>query len=318
MTEFPPRFREFEFARAHFLLEFQEPFHLARGILLRLRKDLHRAARMSELAGEGEVPKGNRFAALFDPPLTSDPVALRRFQRPGPPFVLLPPPGLEEDFLEGDILDLPVIFLGNGIRLLGDFARTLKTLGNIGLHRGEGRFELSAIEVRDVAGRRLNLWQEGQRLDSLAPAISDARWHMEQGGMPLHSLCLEFLTPARLLSGGRPLFRADFGRLFPFILRRVASMAHAHCGVELIDDPGRLLAAAREVRELDNRLVWEDWRLLEGPGGSQDLGGLGGHLVLGGEALNDIFWVVYLGSLLNLGKSAAYGSGQFRVMEAGS
>ncbi|MEJ2698723.1 MAG: CRISPR system precrRNA processing endoribonuclease RAMP protein Cas6 [Desulfuromonadales bacterium] len=316
MADYPHLLQEFEFAQAHFLLEFQEPFHLTSKSLLRLRKDLRRAGGVALLDREGKEPDQRRFSALFDPPLTTDPVALRRFQRSGPPFVFLPPSDAPEEFLEGDVLNLPVMFLGKGIRLLADFARTLETLGPIGLYRGEGRFELAGIEAEDAAGRPLPLWGQGQRLDNLAPPLCNARWFLEDGVAPGLPLCLEFVTPARLMSGGRPLFQTDFTRLFPFILRRVASMAHAHCGVELVEDPGPLLTAARKVRVIENLMIWQDWRLLEGPEKSQDLGGLVGHLLLEGETLDEVRWVLKLGSLLNLGKSAAYGAGHYRVRES--
>ncbi len=220
------------------------------------------------------------------------------------------------EFLEGDVLDLSVIFLGKGIRLLDDFARTIRTLGALGLHRGEGRFELIGIEALDAAAGRQTLWRQGQKNVNLAPPLCNARWYLDEGEMPRAPLCLEFLTPARLLSAGRPLFQAGFVRLFPFILRRVASMAHAHCGIELVEEPGRLLAASRKVHEIENRMHWQDWRLLESSEKSQDLGGLFGRLLLEGKPLEDILWVLKLGSLLSLGKSAAYGGGHYRLLES--
>lgn len=306
MIVVPAQLSEVDFARIRFCLEFQEPASLGGGALLRLRKDLRRAA-ASTLPGE--VAR-----ALFDPPLLADPQALRRFQRPGPPFALQFPLGADRHLDAGDRFELPVLFLGGGLQLLESFALTLQSLGPVGLFRGEGRFELAEISAEDPAGNRSRLWREGQPLAQLAPPLCDAHWWVDEPQSQGAEVRLEFLTPARLLSGGRPLFRADFVGLFPFIMRRVSSMLFVHCGVEVVEDPQALLRTAEQVRVLENRLFWEDWRQLEGPERSQELGGIRGHLRLQGSDLGEIGWLLKLGSLLNLGKGASFGAGRFRLL----
>lgn len=302
MIEIPRKLREVEFVVAHFQLEFQDSYRMTAEVALRLRRDLHQVARHALAIRD--------FAALFDPPLSSDPVALRRHQRPGPPFVLLPSGGEPGLFEPGDQFDLTVVFWGDGVRRLGDFAMVLKCLGPLGLHRGEGPFELVSIEAEDPAGVRLPVWRGGD-LSRLAPPISDACWWLETCPPAGTSLCLEFFTPARLVSRGKPLFRTSFARLFPFVLRRVTSMLHAHCDVDVVADAAPLLAAAANAVEIENRLAWEDWRVLGGTGRSQDLGGLGGAVCLEGDSLAEISWVLHLGSLMNVGKGAAFGAGRY-------
>jgi hypothetical protein len=301
---------DIEFALLHFHLEFQQRFRLSLAELLRLRRELLMAA--GQILGDRT---GERFHALFEPPLPDDPVALRRFQRPSPPFALLPHPGLESDFDAGDRLDLTVSFWGRGIHLVGDFARVLQTLGNIGFHRGQGSFELATIEAEDASGNRASIWQEGEGLRLLTPPINEVGWWLNRDAEPA-AVVLEFLTPARLLSQGRPLFKIDFRRLFPFILRRVTSMLYTHCRREVVDDPGRLLAAADGVHEVQHLLRWQDWRTLEGVGQAQDLGGIVGSVHLDGQTLQSVLGILRVGSLMNVGKGAAFGAGCFRLREA--
>lgn len=312
MTDFSSLPPHVEFSLLRFQLEFQEPYRLNLEVLLRLRRDLRTTA--SHVLGERG---GRRFSALFDPPLPVDPVALRRFQRPGPPFVFLPDPEQQGDYDAGDRFVLCVAFWGQGIQLLGDFARVLQSLGKLGLHRGEGLFELAAIEAEDAAGNRFPVWQEGSGMPDFAPPVNDLRWWLNRFS-ETSSTVLEFLTPARLLSQGRPLFQVDFRRLFPFILRRVGSMLHAHCGAEVIDDPGSLLAAVAQVRETENRLGWQDWRTLAGPEQAQELGGVAGSIRLEGEGLPAVLWILRVGTLMNVGKGASFGSGRFRLNEPAS
>jgi hypothetical protein len=272
-----------------------------------MRRDLLTAARPCLDASGGE-----RFTRLFEPPLPTDPDALRRYQKPGPPFALLPDPVSAGDHEPGDRIELNVTFWGLGTQLIGDFAEVLQALGRHGLHRGEGRFELAGITAEDAAGNRCRLWPAGRTLLRLAPPVNEIGWWLERSGCG-SSVLLEFITPARLISAGRPLFRPAFRQLFPFILRRVTSVLYACCGSEAVGDPAPLLAAAAQVRETDNRLAWRDWRSLDGEDRSQELGGLVGSVRLEGAALEELCWVLSLGTLLNLGKGAAWGAGRYRL-----
>lgn len=252
MTRFAFLSSDIEFILVHFHLEFQERFRLSTAEILRLRRDILIAAR--NFLG---YRSSERFQTLFDPPLPVDPVALRKFQRPGPPFAILPDPGMAGVYDVGDRLEITATFWGRGGHALADFAHVLQTLGKSGFYRGQGSFELAAIEAEDASGNRTLVWSEGEDLHLLAPPVNEVDWWLSRGGTPT-SVLLEFLTPARLISQGRPLFKVNFDRLFPFILRRVTSMIYAHCGREVIADLSRLLAAAAQVCEQENSLCWQD------------------------------------------------------------
>lgn len=301
-----------EFVLAHFYLEFQQEFHLGLAELLRLRRDLLTAAH--QVLGNRY---SKRFQNLFDPPLADDPVALRRFQRPSPPFAILPAPTDIRDYDAGDRFDMTVSFWGRGGRLLDDFSLVLKELGRAGYHRGNGPFELVSIETEDSSGSRTPLWNKNDGFRLLSPSFNEVAWWLSRNFMS-DSVRLDFLTPARLISQGRPLFNGNFKRLFPFILRRASSMLYAHCGCEVIDDPESLLAAASAVCEEENSLRWQDWRTLEGQGEVQDLGGIVGSVSLSGEALPEVLDILRLASLMNVGKGAAFGAGRFRLCETSS
>ncbi len=305
-TRIPSILQTCAFSRLRFHLEFLEDAPGGAAILLRLRRDLRQAA--GAILGRGE-----RFTALFDPPLAADPVACRRFQRPGPPFVILPPTTLPQRFAAGEDFSLTIVFWGSGRQRVGDFIRALQSFGAIGLYRGEGRFELLAIEGEDAAGHFRPLWRPGQDPDRLSIPFHDLRWWLETTLPPALPLRLAIRTPARLITDGRPLFRGDFRHLFPFILRRTTSMLYAHCGVEAIDDPRQYVTRAAEVVELENSLAWRDWRVLHGEGKKQELGGLGGSLLLDGAALQDLAWILQLGTLMNLGKGAAFAAGSYVI-----
>lgn len=296
-----------DFVQAEFLLEIQEPFDFNLERMLRLRRDLRAAAQIA-LAGEAG------YAVLFEPELSSDPVALRRHQKPGPSFVLKPQVSQCGFYDSGDTVRLEVVFWGQGAQHLADFARVLVALGQNGLNRGEGRYELQEMCARNLQGEWQTLWAGGRFSELLAPPVLSAAWWLDAQVFPESRFRLEFVTPARLLSQGRPLFRPTFARLLPFVLRRMSSMVHAHCGgLDLFADLSPVLDMAGRIARCTEHFFWKDWRTLEWDGGALDLGGVSGHAVLEGENLAELARLLALGSLLNLGKNAAYGAGDYRI-----
>lgn len=304
--------RGVEFAVLHFDFEFGQNTTLTLANLLQLRRELHRSARVLFALEGSEAMARARFAALFDPPLPEDPVARRRYQRPGPPFVLAVDPESARDYAAGDQWSLRVLFLGQGAQSAADLARVFQALARSGFGPGVESSELVAIQSEDPSGRRALLWREGEPLQQLTPVFCELAWWLTHWP-PAQNWRLECLTPARILSGGRPLFRPTLDKLFPFILRRVTSMVHAHCGLELLGDPQPLLQAAGAVLEQENTLAWSDWRALEREDERFELGGLMGGMSLTGASLEEILPVLQVGSLLHLGKGAAFGTGHYRL-----
>jgi hypothetical protein len=122
------------------------------------------------------------------------------------------------------------------------------------------------------------------------------------------------MTPARLIAAGKPMFRPTFSTLFPFILRRTTATVHACCGEEMTEEVKFLLDALKSVSVAENRLTWRDWRKIGADAEFQDLGGVVGSVRLEGEGLPRLLWVLNVGRLLNIGKSAAFGGGHYRLM----
>jgi hypothetical protein len=293
-----------EFALIRFALDLASPCTLELGDLLGLRPLLYSAA--------GALPQAAR-AALFIPALSSDPAALRRYQKPAPPFVLQSVARLAGEYHEGDRIELEVLFLGTGTMAIGDFLVVLQALGDRGLIDGEGRYEVARTQSLGADGKWRNLWHSSRsntepvlellRLDQWLDCYWPVSW----------PVVFELVTPARLIAGGRVLRRPQFRQLFPFLLRRVSSMLHAHCSLEPVDEPARLLAAAAQVESewLEHR--WLDWRDRPGVTGSDPVGGCVGRLRLDGATLETMLWVVMLATLFGVGKGAAYGAGGCRL-----
>lgn len=300
-----------EYALLIFQLEAREYFDLPPLGLLRLRREFQQAIRFLIESGEDEL--GRQLHQLLEPPLPADSQLRKLVQRPAPPLVLRP--DLERSGLvePGDWIELPVLFLGAGMMAIEPFAHLLQQVGKQGLLNGQGVCELATVEVEDGSGRRTTLWNGGPLAGALTPVVNDLKWWLERQPPDWNLLQLDFIAPTRLLHGGKPLFKAGFTELFPFVLRRVTSMLAAHCNLETVSDPAALLNASQWVEERSNRLQWHDWRPLAAERGGQDIGGLCGRLELAGSELADLLWVLQLGSLLQVGKGAPYGSGRYQL-----
>lgn len=230
--------------------------------------------------------------------------------------MIRPAAGLERWVDAGDRLELDVVFIGTGIDLLGDFLLCLDTLGHQGLVRGEGHFEVTDVLSVGLHGQTQTVWRQNEHWAQLTPEINTLASYLELT-LPLGgALRLDIDTPARLVHAGRLLRAPGFPQLFPFMLRRVSSMLHAHCGLEICDDPASLLVAARGVTPLAAAWIWQDWQDWQDLGNNpqrDNLGGLTGHLVVEGSELAQLAWVAGLCTLLGIGRGAAYGAGQLRL-----
>ncbi|HEY5674479.1 MAG TPA: CRISPR system precrRNA processing endoribonuclease RAMP protein Cas6 [Malonomonas sp.] len=307
----PAALQRVEYAQLYFHLEVSDYFDLPPLGLLQLRRELLQALR--QLRETSEVVVAAQLDSLLQPDFPVDPVLRRIVQKPSPALVLSPDPADYGLIEPKQRLVLPVMFLGAGLQGIAAFRQLLVTLGQQGLYAGTGQFCLEGIEAADNSGLRAMLWVSGEPEAELTPPINDLYWWLQRRTVYSEQLRLEVQTPLRLLRQNRPLFKADFSELFPFILRRVTAMLASHCGVELVADPVGLITQATQVEVVSNQLRWQDWRRLDAAGGGQDLGGLLGSLELRGPALADLQWLLQIGSLLNIGKGAAYGAGRYRL-----
>lgn len=293
-----------EFMRLRITLEFGEDIDLTLAELLSLRRELLEAARSLDNQFGGD------FTHLLTPRLGTDPEAIRRFQKSSPPLVLEIDPEMVGNYVAGDQLQLGVLLLGNAVTEAQSLVRVLTRLGEIGLHKGGGRYELISIDSLRPDGTTSPVWTEGQPRNKLEFLVDPFGWWFE--AQRVDAVTFEVITPARLISGGKPLFRPTFKTLFPFILRRVGSQLSAYCFIE-IQDVNRLLDVAAQVQMEDNSLVWKDWKLFAAREENRDLGGIVGSLTCSGSPLNDLLWLLRLGELFNVGKNAAWGAGRFKL-----
>lgn len=304
--DWPKTLGDVDIFQARFLLDFSSPCVLQPADFLRVGRGLRACGR--HITERHERLDSAQWEALFQPPPSEDPFARRRFQKPAPAFVMKLPLLQDTAFDAGDRLACDVTFVGQGIPLLELFLRSLSHLGHLGIAAGKGHFEVSAVR-RAATLDESPVWRHNKPLDSLACTIQPLSWLVTQDQIPTR-IKLVYETPARLLVSGKPLRTPDFNQIFPFMLRRVTAMLYTHAGVEVLEQGSDLLATLREVETLEKRLVWCDWRSIGGQTGLS-VGGFTGTMTISGRALEKIYWVLAVASLLGIGKGASHGAGHF-------
>ena len=309
IPDWPDALNEVDIVKARFALDFASPCTVRPADFIRLGSLLRTPGRqMLDPADELAV---RQWQALFQPAPSADPVARRRFQKPAPALVLTLPV-MQETFIDtGERLECEVLFVGAGVSLIHLFLGSMIHLGHLGLVSGGGHFQVREVYSIGNGHPDKLAWRQDDPLDSFICAVQPLSWLVRQDRVP-DRLTLSYETPVRLIVNGRPLRKPRFKQIFPFMLRRVTSMIFAHSGVELLDEPSRLLESLSRIDELERRLSWSDWRAIAG---QQDLvvGGFTGDMVLAGQAIEDIYWVLAVASLFGVGKGASYGAGRFKL-----
>lgn len=309
MPVWPQALEQVDIVQARFDLAFVSPCQLQPADFLGIGRGLRIAAK--HVLAAHEVVDARNLQGLFQPALSDDPVARRKFQKPAPAFVAAMPIVEGKSCAVGDRLELEVLFIGTGIPLISDFLQCLVQLGHLGLVNGEGHFAVIEVHTRQSDHATALAWCQGQPLDALTCAVQPLSWLLQRPRVT-SKVTVTYQTPTRLMVDGKPLRRPRFSQVFPFMLRRATSMLYAHCGVEALDDPAQALDLARELDVLHMHHQWQDWRSLSASQG-MTVGGFVGEMVLAGRALEELYWVLAVAALFGIGKGATYGAGRFSL-----
>jgi hypothetical protein len=309
LPEWPESLHHVDIVQAGFILDFWSACRVTPVDFLDIGRMLRIAAK--QLFNSHDAAATRRWQTLFQPALSTDPVARRKFQKPAPAFVITIPVTQERLITAGDRLELEVLFIGTGIAYLHDFLNSLSQLGNLGLVAGEGCFEVTEVYIRQSGQPAVPAWQQAEPVDALSCSVQPLAWLLQLQRVTSH-VKISYVTPTRLMVDGKPLRRPSFSQVFPFMLRRVTSMLYAHCGIEVIDDPAQLLERVGELESCDKHLSWQDWRVISAQQGVM-VGGFVGDMLLSGRALEELYWVLAVAALLGIGKGATYGAGHFTL-----
>jgi len=235
---------------------------------------------------------------LFDQNLTTDPSALRRYQKPPLPFAFRIPL-LPENSIQGSLVELSLVIAGEAISQLDLFLKAVREL--IDSSERMGRWQAVRIEAASEDGSRILIPSEGVGREFDLPVLSFGEF-FSRSCAPCSCVTIDFLTPLRLLHKGAPLREIPFHAVAGALFRRVSSLAYYYGGEELSHDFKWLAERGREITCGRSGLNW----INRGSG----LQGVEGTVTFCGE-LAEFIPFLELGSRLNIGKGAAYGMGSY-------
>ena len=166
---YPDALQQVDVVKTRFVLEFTSPCKLQPADFLGLGRALRLAGR--PLINSYDDVAIQQWKSLFQPPLSHDPIARRKFQKPAPAFVVDMPVMQQKIYAAGDRLDLKVLFIGASVPLIHEFLRSLIHLGHLGLTAGEGRFDVITLYNTEPDSTESLVWCQNEPLVSIACSV---------------------------------------------------------------------------------------------------------------------------------------------------
>lgn len=205
------------------------------------------------------------YSYVFETPPKPDTKVMRKYESVPHPFIIEPPSENKRGYKPGEGLTL----VGKAIDFLPYFIYTFEELGNIGIGKGRGRFDLKAVHVRNektspLTGcknhRNLIYSSATKKLTPPDPVVID-RDFSAYSGFSDETLTLRFLTPTRISYNGRITSELEFHILIRHLLRRISLLSYFHCGIDTSAwDFKGIIERAKGIKTRESQLRWYDWK----------------------------------------------------------
>lgn len=253
------------------------------------------------------------YSTTFETPLAGKDDALRRYATAPHPFLLNLAMGREEVHEAGSTFAFSITLVGRAVEFLPYYVHVFQRMGEIGVGKGRGRFELVRVAVLDGTDNQAESIYEGGVLRAPGGRLGLREALELCEGLPEDVLRLRLLTPLRLTYGGGLCREPAFHVLVRNLLRRLHNLMVFHCDEEAPPLDGRFIDLAEGVTLVRRDTRWHDWeRYSHRQERRMKLGGIVGELTYEGD-LGPFLPLLVLGSWVNLGKNTSFGLGRYRV-----
>ena len=227
------------------------------------------------------------------------------------PYVLTPPPG-SRAYQPGEPFEFGLTLIGRATELLPTAVSAILRMGERGLTRGRGTFQVESIDqVSPGSVEHLVVGDPPVLLRSAAGNC--VRLSDYTALAPLGTVEVRFESPVRLLKNGRLLEQISFDALVRALLRRATSLMEFHEGVDLELDFRGLIGEAEQVRLIRSELSSTDrLRFSARQGRSMNLTGMRGAVRYSG-LLESFRALLALGVAVGVGKGTTFGLGRMSL-----
>lgn len=243
------------------------------------------------------------YRQSIDQPLSADPAALKRYQKPSLPFVF-DIPVLPPNSNRGGTMELGLIIAGSAVNYFAEYiAATRAMLRNPGFMR---RLNASILKVETVGyrGVRNIIMERGGEVKTGLLEILSVRGLQEAVVLPSDSITLTIMTPMRIMGEGKPLRELSFSPFVRALFRRLSSLAYYYGGAEAELDYKWLAEQSRLVECVAADVRWVEW--------GNKWSGLIGTGTFAGD-LSEYQPFLLAGECLHVGKGASFGLGRFLI-----
>lgn len=276
--------------------------------LFGMRPYFEEAFRQAASCGDDPCARGGDcpWHQTFAQPLSADPAALRRYQKPSLPFVfripLLPPTPNR-----GSTVEIGLVLTGTAVGFVTGFVAALEgMLRSPGFRQGVSA-SLMKVESAGYGGNRIPIMEPGREIATGLLATISLEGLRQSVVLPPGAVTVTIVTPMRLIVEGRPLREFSFSPFIRALLRRVSAMAYYHGGSESGLDYKWLAGQSRLVDCAAADLRWVEW-------GSKWSGLIGSATFTGG--LTEYHPFLIAGEYLQVGKGATFGLGRYILEKA--
>lgn len=259
------------------------------------------------------------YSYVFETPVPAGSTVLPAQTQAPRPYILKPPQETRQDYEPGETLCFGLALVGRAAAYLPYFIYAFEELGNLGIGRGKGKFEL--LEVRRRGTDRADtangvVYRSGQQ-DMVTAGPATVWRDMPHPAARSDTLRLRFLSPTRLVHQGRMATEElPFGVFMRALVRRITLLSYFHCGRrhEVPDWPA-FTDRAEAIDSLSENLRWYDWERYSNRQQARiNMGGLVGEVVYQGDFTP--FWpYLALGEQVHVGKGGSFGLGRYEIID---
>jgi len=243
---------------------------------------------------------------------------MNKYEKIPHPFIIEPPLGIEREYKPSESLSFNLILVGRALDYLAYFIYTFKELGESGIGKGRGRYELKTVKSYELGVEIEHKQIYSSDTKTISPfetaVITIGNKMQEYRASDSQSLTLKFCTPARIVYQRRLVSTLEFHILIRSLMRRLCLLYYFHCKAEApLWDHNDLIKRAEEVIIEKNSLRWWDWeRFSKRQNERMKMGGVIGEITYKGD-IEPFLPILKAGEILHLGKGTSFGLGKYEI-----
>jgi len=250
------------------------------------------------------------YSYVFETPTPASAARMRKYTNVPHPFVIEVPGEKITTVAPGELFSYNLILIGKANELLPFFVYALRMLGEHGIGRGRGKYNLASV----MCGQK-TVYRDSEEtiltvpMQRLPGKTDYGDWEGE--------VTLRFLTPTRIVSGERFLRRPVFRPIVSALIRRITMLAYFHCGHEIRDDFRGLLDQAETVETVACDTHWHNWSRYSSRQETKiDMSGFVGTVTFAGK-IGRFLPYLRTGEMVHVGKGTAFGLGGYEMLMTG-